>query len=181
VFYQLPASIPRTVRFNAEFEKLRPAGPLRKIALGKIERPVAAAPEDVDFEQAASWRIRIPENVDLTVDPILRVHYAGDVARVTLDGKLITDDFYNGNVLEIGLRRHAPAILKGDLRVTILPLDEHAPIYLPTSVRSAIEGTTHIVDVTKVEIVPRYHVSVEAPAIQAPASDKGSIPKQASK
>jgi hypothetical protein len=41
---------------------------------------------------------------------------------VTLNGKLLTDDFYNGNVFEAGLRRYAPEILTGDLRVEILSL-----------------------------------------------------------
>src|SRR5262249_10202083 len=119
---------PAAKSFTARLEKIQSAGPPREIPFGKISKPVAAAPEDVDFEKAAVWRIRLPANLDLDADPILRMRYAGDVARVTLDGKLIDDDFYNGNVFEVGLRRFAPGILSGELRVAILPLRQDAPI-----------------------------------------------------
>ena len=109
------SAAPRVVKFKATFKSVQAAGPPREIPIGKIEQPVATAPLDSDFEKAAVWRVKIPEGVDLGTDPILRLHYVGDVARVMLNGKFVTDDFYNGNVFDVGLRRHAPDILTGDL------------------------------------------------------------------
>jgi hypothetical protein len=80
-------------------------------------------------------RVTLPADIDLNSDPILRLHYVGDVARVTLNRRLLTDDFYNGNVFEVGLRRYAPEILDGELRVAILALREDAPIYLANEAR----------------------------------------------
>ena len=119
---------------------------------------VALAPGDADFANAAVWKIRLPENVRLDEDPLLRLHYVGDVARVTLNGKLLTDDFFNGNSFEIGLRRHAPEILNGDLRVAILPLLKDAPIYLAQSARPAFAGTSRVVELQRVELSSRYQV-----------------------
>jgi len=79
------------------------AGPPREIPIGKIGQPVATAPVDPDFEKAAVWRIKMPADVELDTDPILRFHYVGDVARVMLNGRFITDDFYNGNAFDISL------------------------------------------------------------------------------
>ena len=148
-------SKPRWRRFS------QPDAP-RQIPLGKIGQPVAAAPEDADFAKAAIWRINLPAGLDLNTDPILRLHYVGDVARVTLNGKLLTDDFYNGNPFEVGLRRYAPEILTGDLRVEILPLRKDAPIYLAKEARPDFGGKQSVVSLNRVEIVPRYQITLKA-------------------
>jgi len=150
------------VKFNATFKSLQVAGPPREIPFGKIEQPVATAPLDSDFEKAAVWLVRIPEGIDLGNDPILRFHYVGDVARVTLDGKLITDDFYNGNPLDVGLRRHTPDILKGDLRISILPLCKDAPIYMARKAWPDFNKAGSVAVLQRVEIVSRYELQLTA-------------------
>jgi beta-galactosidase len=155
-----PAS--QKVEFNTTFTKIQAAGPLREIPFGKIEQPVAVAPLDADFENAAVWQIKLPADLDLGTDPILRFHYVGDVARVMLDGRLITDDFYNGNAFDIGLRRHAPGILDGDLRIAILPLRKDAPIYLADQARPHYGNADSVADLQSVEIIPRYQLQLTA-------------------
>jgi len=162
IFQRFTPSKPKAVSLKATFESVQPAGPAREIPLGKIKQPVAAAPEDPDFEKAAVWRIQLPAKVDLTADPLLRINYVGDVARVLLNGKLVTDDFYNGNQFEVGLRRHAPEILGGDLRVAILPLRKDAPIYLAKEAKPDFGKAASIVALRGLEIVPRYQVELHA-------------------
>ncbi len=162
VFKRFTPKSPAAVAFIAAPEKVQPAGPPRPIPPGKINQPVAAAPEDADFGKAAIWRIKLPAGLDLNTDPILRLHYVGDVARVTLNGKLLTDDFYNGNVFDVGLRRYAPEILTGDLRVEILPLRKDAPIYLAKEARPDFGGKSSVVSLNRVEIVPRYQITLQA-------------------
>jgi beta-galactosidase len=158
--FTLPASQP--ANFTARFESIQAADPPRKIPLGKIKQAVAAAPEDSDFEKAAVWRIKLPANLDLTRDPILRLHYVGDVARVTLNGKLLTDDFYNGNAFDIGLGRQAPEILNGDLRVAILPLRKDAPIYMAKEARPDFGEAGSIAALQSAEIIQHYHAELVA-------------------
>jgi hypothetical protein len=138
------------------------AGPPREILLGKIKQPVATAPLDSDFKKAAVWHIKIPEGVDLGTDPILRLHYTGDVARVMLNGRFVTDDFYNGNPFDIGLRRHAPEILNGDLRIAILPLRKDAPFYMAEKARPHFGNTDSMTALQQVEIIPRYQLEFRA-------------------
>jgi hypothetical protein len=163
VFKRFNAPAPGVFKARTTLENLQAAGPARDIPLGKIKQPVAAAPEDSDFKTAAVWRVKLPAQLDLNSDPLLRVSYVGDVARVTLNGKLVTDDFYNGNAWEIGLRRHAPEILKGDLRIAILPLRKDAPIYLAKEAKPDFGKTDSFVELRAVEIVPRYQVQLTAP------------------
>ena len=162
VFQRFVPAAPRVVNYKATFKNVQPAGPPREIPIGKIQQPVATAPLDSDFEKAAIWRVKIPEGVDLGTDPILRLYYFGDVARVMLNGKFVTDDFYNGNAFDVGLRRHAPEILTGDLRIEILPLRKDAPIYLAREVRPDFGNQQSVVSLNSVEIIPRYQIQLEA-------------------
>lgn len=135
-------------------EQIRPAGPLRKIEPGKSQKPVAAAPTDADFADAAVWRVKLPAEA-LQGDNLLRLHYTGDVARVYLDGKFIMDDYYNGQPLELGLRRYAAALARGELTVAILPLQKNAPIYLPDSAKPDFGPREAIAELRAVDIVPQ--------------------------
>jgi beta-galactosidase len=162
VFRQFTPPLPQAVVLTATADNVQTAGPPRTITMGKIAKPVAEEPSDADFAQAAVWRIQLPRDLNLDTDPILRLHYVGDVARVTLDGKLLTDDFYNGNAFDIGLRRYAPAITKGELRVAILPLRKDAPIYMAKEARPDFGNAESVVELKSVEIVPRYQAQLEA-------------------
>ena len=162
VFEVFTPPAPPVVALKVALEKIRPAGPARNIPLGKIRDAVAAEPEDADFKGAAVWRIKLPAKLDLNTDPLFRLHYVGDVARVTLDGKLLMDNFYNGTVFEVGLRRYAPEILTGDLRVEILPLRRDAPILLAREARPDFGDTPSVVSLNNVEIVPRYQTQLSA-------------------
>jgi hypothetical protein len=161
VFSRFTPAAPRVAKFDAEFENVQSAGPARTISLGKIDNPVAEAPVDADFVQAAVWRIKLPSNLDLGVDPILRIHYVGDVARLVLNDRLVMDDFYNGRPFDIGLRRHAPDILTGELRIAILPLRKDALIYMAKEARPDFGQANSIVELKRVEIIPRYYAQLE--------------------
>jgi hypothetical protein len=162
VFKRFTPPAPNAVSMSASFEPVQSAGPPREIPIGKIRQPVATAPEDADFEKAAVWSIKLPSAIDLELNPILRIHYVGDVARVMLNGKLLTDDFYNGNALDIGLRRHAPDILSGDLRVAILPLRKDAPIYMADEARPEFGDSNSVVGLQRIEIIPQYRAPLTA-------------------
>ena len=163
VFQQFTPRAPRAEKAKAKFESVQSAGPLRKVALGRIQQPVAAEPDDADFKAAAVWKIKLPSDIDLNADPVLRLHYVGDVARVTLNGMLLIDDFYNGKSFDVGLRRYAPEILNGDLRVAILPLQKNAPIFLAKHAMPDFGDAESAVDLKSIEIVSRYQAQLSAP------------------
>ena len=151
-FRGVEVSKPRAQKLTVSAEVIRPAGPPRTIPRGKISTPVATAPEDADFAQAALWKIVLPPSLDLGLDPLLRIHYTGDVARLTLGGKLLTDNFYNGQPFEIGLQRFGAEILTGALQLAVLPMPQNPPILLPEPVSGA--------KLVKIELLARYHATV---------------------
>jgi hypothetical protein len=137
---------------------LQPAGPLREIPFSTGKSPVAIAPTDADFTNAAIWKITLPVKLDLKSNPLLQIHYIGDVARLTLNGKLIDDNFYAGRTFDLGLNRYAPKILTGDLRLEILPLRKDAPIYIEPKDRPDFGSHESIATVENVEIINRHEV-----------------------
>ena len=108
-------------------EKVREAGPLRTISMGVNK--VAEEPTDEDFEQAAVYRIRVPNEAVAKYRRLLQIDYRGDVARLYCNGQLIADNFYNGRPMLYGLWRLPAGTTELELR--ILPLQENMPIYFP--------------------------------------------------
>ncbi|HEX4342011.1 MAG TPA: beta-galactosidase [Verrucomicrobiae bacterium] len=141
-----------------EIELVRPAGPPRDIPMSKGKTPVAVVPTESDFTNAAVWRIKLPANLDWRQNPLLRFHYAGDVARVTLGGKLIDDNFYNGKPFDLGLDRFIPEIFQKELLISVLPLRQDAPIYLLKKSWPDFGQSNAIAELRNVELVPRYEV-----------------------
>jgi hypothetical protein len=140
---------------KVETELVQPAGPAREIPLSGRAH-VALAPTDADFTKAAVWKVRLPRPLDFRGDPRLRIHYAGDVARVTLNGRLLDDDFYCGRNFEIGLKRYAPEITTGDLRLEILPLRRDAPVYFEPGQRPDFGTNATVLRLESVEIVDHF-------------------------
>jgi len=136
---------------------IKPAGPAREIPLSTGRPHIALAPTGDEFTNAAVWKIKLPPELKSWPhdDPIVRIHYVGDVARVTLNGRLIDDNFYNGRTFDIGVNRYLPEILTGDLRLEILPLRRDAPIYLPDEAKPDFGTNSSLVEVQSVEIVDR--------------------------
>ncbi|MFM2082267.1 MAG: hypothetical protein RL380_958, partial [Verrucomicrobiota bacterium] len=148
--FELPQKLSTT---KVKTESLHRAGALREIPFSSGKSHIALAPTDADFTNAAIWKIKLPAKLDLKSAPLLRIHYVGDVARLTLNGKLIADNFYAGREFDLGLNRDAPEILSGDLRLEILPLRKDAPIYLEPKARPDFGTNESLAKLVSVEII----------------------------
>ncbi|MCX6895414.1 MAG: hypothetical protein NTZ16_07965 [Verrucomicrobia bacterium] len=146
-----PAQMTSSVAVKTEL--LQPAGPARDIPLSPGKTQIATAPGDSDFTNAAVWNIKLPAKADLKTNPLLRIRYVGDVARLTLNGKLIADNFYAGREFDLGLKRYAPEIFTGELRLQVLPLRRDAPIYLEPKARPDFGKSDSLAELKSVEIV----------------------------
>jgi hypothetical protein len=121
------------------------------------DRPMPLVPEEADFAGAAVWNLKIPvQPMNGLSDIYLRIRYAGDVARLSLDGHLLDDDFYNGRTWEIGLKRFLPDLFGKTLEVSVLPLPRKAPIYLDARAWEAMNAEGQTGKVFGVELLPEY-------------------------
>lgn len=153
------------------FELVRPAGALREIKIAPLKSGVAMQPTDEDFTAAAVWRIRVPEDLDPKRRPLLRLDYVGDVARVLAGGKLVTDDFYNGNPRHVGLWRREVAGESGKLEFAVLPLQKGAPIFLAERARPEFGENPAVADLRSAVLIETVTV-----ALTATAGDESPLP-----
>jgi len=149
----------RQEKISATVEKLQDADLQPPVRLGK---EVAEAPETEAFKGAAEWSIQIPPLTSPAVREVsLRITYIGDIARVLADGKLLTDDFYNGTPWPIAWRYFLPQEAGSILKLQILPIRKDTPIYLPGQCHIAYPLSGQVAELKEVEVVPEYHAVAE--------------------
>ena len=79
-------------------------------------------------------------------------------------GTLIADQFWYGPVWEIGLRRHREQVLRHGIELRLLPLAEHAPVYLSPDSRPACYPDGQVLDLRAISLAPQVRVRVPKPA-----------------
>jgi hypothetical protein len=122
---------------------------------------VAIVPDDSAFDTAPTWAIKVPCVEPSAARVFLRITYEGDIARLYVDGKLFTDNFYNGTPWMLALDR-IPCPLWDRLELKILPLHNQAPIYLPAGSRPAPSPSGEIANVREVQTVREYQAVFSA-------------------
>lgn len=150
----VPPSAPLKVTLN----KIANAGPLREIKIGRAN--VAESPKDSAFADAAVWKIELPKNTNRNRDIYLKLKYTGDVARIYVGDKLLTDNFYNGKPFEFGLKRFAKEIYGNGLILKILPLQKDAPVYLQDAEKPDFKGMKSIAALPDIEVYELYTVKL---------------------
>jgi hypothetical protein len=141
------------------------AGPARLVPLGL--EGVAEQPNDQDFEHAEVWRLSLPEAASRFDSPILRLNYVGDVARLYLDGRLVSDNFYNGLPYEIGLKALGNGAFRGRLELRILPLRKDAPVYFAPGMRPEFGVGDSVCSLLGADVSGAPHVVVRVPKSDA--------------
>ena len=159
IFGEFIAAPPKAEKLNVRVAQIRQPDAPRAIKMGS--KGVAEAPSDADFERAAIWRITLPRGIEKK-NLLLRIGYTGDVGRLYLGDRLLTDNFYNGSVFELGVNRFAPEIYKQELLLKILPLRKNAPVYLQTDAQPNFEEKESICKLLAVNLVELFEARLAA-------------------
>ena len=111
-------------------------------------------PPEEAFAHSAAWKIHVPAvEIGQAGGLLLGIDYVGDIARVYARDRLVTDDFYHGAPLEIGLWRTGQ-----DLELQVLPLRGDAPIYLPPGAR--ISASAEAAELKSVKVILEYEATL---------------------
>jgi beta-galactosidase len=127
-------------------------------------RSVAAAPTEADWSRAATYSIPIPKSA-LTDTPsqqhFLRIAYTGDVARISINGHLLDDNFADGRPWLVGLSRFAPQLQQsgGKLDLSIYPLRPNPPIFFEPGYEP--KPDTPPASVSSVELLTQYTLKLK--------------------
>jgi hypothetical protein len=153
------------------YRKLQDASAVPPIGLGPTlpwrAKGVAQAPDDRAFSRAAVWEIEVPrfDAADLK-ELFLKVDYVGDVARLSMGGKLLDDNFYNGFPWMIGLSRFLSDSVPWKLELSILPLRKDAPIFLEPRYRPDFGGRRQIDKLVQMRLIPQYELTINTVSLR---------------
>ncbi|MBR1547306.1 MAG: beta-galactosidase [Prevotella sp.] len=151
----LPLTGHEDIGLGATCTKVREAGPLRQRVKGKAK--VAEAPAESDWQQAAVYKITVPQEAITRFRRLLSITYQGDCARlyavVSEKGsqaspvrRLIADNFQYGRPFLYGLWRLPEGCTELELR--ILPCQPDAPIYMPREADKTAGESVKKVEIT---------------------------------
>lgn len=109
------------------------------------------------------YTVSLPEGCFSGVKDIrLQIHYSGDIGHAFINGKMISDNFCNGDVWEIGLSEYRDELKKYSLTIYITPLREGANV----NVESVMAGRREEVasaagEITSISACPVYEIRVK--------------------
>ena len=139
---------------------IRPASPTVPVSYGKHDgRQSAPSPEAFD-ELAAVYRVPLPSwAADPELDVLLRVAWAGDVGQLRVDGRTVTDRFWDGSIWTISLRDagYRPG---SEVLLHLLPLAVGSTVHLPPDASDrlvAADGQLLTVDAIKITGRSTWH------------------------
>jgi beta-galactosidase len=170
-FAELPLSLAGASALSAEasISPVRPAGRAVPVSYGKHDgRQSAPSPAAFD-ELAAVYRISVPEWAG-DLDTFLRIDWAGDVGQLRVDGRPVTDRFWDGSTWTVSLRDagYRPG---ADLTLHLLPLAGGSTVSLPPDARDrllAADGQLLAVDAIEAFGRALWH---ERPGTRSPTTD----------
>ncbi len=103
---------------------------------------------------SARFTIKVPELTEEDKDVLLQISYKGDIGYLFEDGELLSDNFCNGDVWEIGLKEVLKTDRENLLTILITPLKADATV----DVSSTMAGRT---EQMKAAVAELYSVSLK--------------------
>jgi hypothetical protein len=159
--------IPVTVQ---QSRQAQPVPPVR------VKR-VAQEPDENGYAAAAQWTIELARPSDTNLSNVfLRLKYLGDVARFYAGDQLVTDDFYSGLPLEIGLKTIRPEQAEKGLKFEVLPLRKDAPIYLAPGSWPPFADGGQVSQLNGVQAFPEYELTMKAASQDGSQRERSAAP-----
>ena len=103
---------------------------------------------------ASNPETAVSEQTSVVKDILLRIRYSGDVAELFAGDEMISDNFWNGDIWEIGLKEHSEK-LKKPLTLRISPMRKDALITTESADGEEKDNTCALVSI---EVQPVYDI-----------------------
>jgi hypothetical protein len=110
-----------------------------------------------DNETIAKYEFHLPKNYITGLNnAYLQIDYSGDKGKMYINQKLIADNFYNGDIWEVGLNRLPKSLENKTFEVEITPLSNNARVYFDSDLA---KNESKKAAVKSIQIIPEYKVS----------------------
>jgi beta-galactosidase len=112
----------------------------------------------LSFVKGASyWKVTLPNDIFEGVSNIfLSITYEGDTQAAYIDNQLISDNFYAGEPMIIGLRRFESDLKKMEIILLITPLKDLRRIYLEKSIKNQYKLNLLEALIKSINVIPQY-------------------------
>ncbi|MFY9178084.1 MAG: beta-galactosidase [Caldicoprobacterales bacterium] len=108
------------------------------------------------------YTVEIPKGYEDCKQVLLQVDYTGDIGSAFVDGELISDNFYNGAVWEIGLKDVWNLNMGREITFVITPIKEDVRIDVSSTMAGRMEkGEGAIAELRSVKLKPVYEAVFE--------------------
>jgi beta-galactosidase len=156
----------RAEKWQLKWSLVQPAGVALPVKIGPARGEkspgVAEAPDAAHFQSAGKWSLDIPGGaMDGISDLFLTVRYRGDVARLNAQGRLLTDNFYNGQEWRVGLSHFLDLSRPNRLQLEILPLRQDAPVYIGAAGLPDFPAGGQVDALENIELEPEYQLTID--------------------
>lgn len=110
---------------------------------------------------ALKYTVKVPEDfMEGLKEVLLQIRYKGDIGYAFIDGEMVHDNFWNGDLWEIGLGTFAERLKKDPLTISITPLKEGASVNVESSMAARMENVeAYTGELESVELKPVYEFS----------------------
>lgn len=107
-------------------------------------------------------RLFVNDSIDDLSELFLNIDYEGDTGMAFIDGELVADNFNNGQLWSIGLKRFLPAILEKGLVLVFHPARKGSVKNVSSQIagRVAFEGE-EILTIRSMTLVPKYRTRIK--------------------
>lgn len=114
---------------------------------------------DVDSIAPNKAVIRISDDALTGVDNVyLNIQYVGDIGNCYMDGKLVSDNFYNGTAWEIGLKQIYADAEPAELFLLITPKHSRLSSQTPSDMAFVPKTDAGVAIIESIQAIPEYRV-----------------------
>ncbi len=116
---------------------------------------------EIAHTAALKYTVKVPEDfMEGLKDVLLQIRYKGDIGYAFINGEMVHDNFWNGDLWEIGLRTLAEKLKKDPLTISITPLKEGANVNVESAMAARMENVkAYTGELESVELKPVYEFS----------------------
>ena len=116
---------------------------------------------EITHTAALKYTVKVPEDfMEGLKDVLLQIRYKGDIGYAFVNGEMVHDNFWNGDLWEIGLRTLAEKLKKDPLTISITPLKEGANVNVESAMAARMENVkAYTGELESVELKPVYEFS----------------------
>ena len=107
------------------------------------------------------WTVKVPENaLEGLKDARLRIDYRGDIGALWLDNEMISDNFCNTDVWEVGLLEQKDRLNRA-MVLNVAPIREGAVVNVESAMAARNEEVKKtIAELNQIRIQPAYEMTL---------------------